>query len=177
MRRAPVFGRGNGHVPAALAVARRQPARRPPPKRGIPLSTKSGQTTVDLQNRGRPEFCAPRRHHGQIYDFCLIAWHQRGADNVPFRLARVSARRPPRPSIRSVRIMIERRTNIERRKKDIGPPKGCPERRKCPDRRLPVTEEAELSPDEFARLFRGTTKADAIASEHAAAVLERASGR
>lgn len=72
--------------------------------------------------------------------------------------------------------MIERRTKTERRKKDIGPPKGCHERRKQPDRRLPIAEEAELSDDEFARLFgaANNTNGNPNITEHAAAVLERA---
>lgn len=70
--------------------------------------------------------------------------------------------------------MTERRVKTERRKEDIGPPKGCFERRKRPDRRLPVAEETQLSADEFARLFGGMPGTGALASERAAAILDRA---
>lgn len=74
--------------------------------------------------------------------------------------------------------MSERRVKTERRKRDIGPPPGCFERRKRPDRRLPVAEETAMSDAEFQLLFgaaAGKTLLDpASTHEQAAAVLERA---
>lgn len=74
--------------------------------------------------------------------------------------------------------MSERRVKTERRKKDIGPPPGCFERRKRPDRRLPVAEETAMSAAEFQLLFGAAgSKAlldPASSHEQAAAVLERA---
>lgn len=74
--------------------------------------------------------------------------------------------------------MSERRVKTERRKRDIGPPPGCFERRKRPDRRLPVAEETAMSDAEFQLLF-GTAAGraqpeQAATHEQAAAVLERA---
>lgn len=77
---------------------------------------------------------------------------------------------------------MEKRSGTDRRKLDLGPPAGCCERRKTPDRRLLVAEEAELSEEDFAKLFGGMTAAtgnppDALEVEHAAEVLERARDR
>lgn len=78
----------------------------------------------------------------------------------------------------AAKTMSERRVKTERRKKDIGPPPGCFERRKSPDRRLPVAEETAISDAEFQLLFgAANNKAlldPASAHEEAAAVLERA---
>lgn len=54
--------------------------------------------------------------------------------------------------------MNDHRVCSDRRRRDYGPPSGCAERRVCADRRLPVIEELDLSSDEFARMFGGTTK-------------------
>lgn len=74
--------------------------------------------------------------------------------------------------------MSERRAKTERRIKDIGPPKGCFERRKRPDRRLPVAEETAMSDAEFQLLFGAAAIRagldQASTHERAAAVLERA---
>jgi hypothetical protein len=50
----------------------------------------------------------------------------------------------------------DRRSGLDRRKRDSGPPNGWADRRKQAERRLPAAEETELSADEFAKLF-GTT--------------------
>jgi len=55
-------------------------------------------------------------------------------------------------------INDERRSGIDRRKRDVGPPNGWADRRKQPERRLPAAEETEISADEFARLFGMTGK-------------------
>jgi hypothetical protein len=52
----------------------------------------------------------------------------------------------------------ERRSGIDRRKRDIGPPTGWADRRKQAERRLPAAEETEMSADEFAKLFGATAK-------------------
>lgn len=49
--------------------------------------------------------------------------------------------------------MQERRQRLDRRVRDYGPPKGWNDRRKQPERRLPATEDVEMSADEFARWF------------------------
>jgi len=46
----------------------------------------------------------------------------------------------------------------ERRKIEAGPPKGCAERRKRAERRLPLANEAEISDDDFVKLFGAVTK-------------------
>lgn len=74
--------------------------------------------------------------------------------------------------------MSERRVKAERRKADIGPPAGCFERRKRPDRRLPVAEETTMSDAEFQLLFGAAAskslRNQAATHEQASAVLERA---
>lgn len=54
--------------------------------------------------------------------------------------------------------MENRRVRSERRQRDYGPPNNCVERRKHAERRLPVAEEAELSAEDFMRLFGGVAK-------------------
>lgn len=54
--------------------------------------------------------------------------------------------------------MENRRTRSDRRQLDFGPPAGCCERRKHAERRLPVAEEAEMSAEDFARLFGSVAK-------------------
>jgi hypothetical protein len=48
---------------------------------------------------------------------------------------------------------MEQRSGQERRGRDTGPPKGCFDRRRHAERRLPVAEEAALSDDDFAKYF------------------------
>jgi len=60
--------------------------------------------------------------------------------------------------------MKQKRKEADRREADIGPPKACFERRKKPERRLSIAEEAELSDEEFAALFGGLTAATGRAS-------------
>lgn len=55
-------------------------------------------------------------------------------------------------------VKNERRSGIDRRKRDVGPPNGWADRRKQAERRLPAAEETEISADEFARLFGVTDK-------------------
>ena len=47
----------------------------------------------------------------------------------------------------------EKRSNSDRRKVDLGPPPGMPERRSGRDRRSLVVVEKELSDDEWERYF------------------------
>lgn len=49
--------------------------------------------------------------------------------------------------------MQERRVRNDRRVRDYGPPQGWSDRRKQPERRLPATEDVDMSADEFARWF------------------------
>ena len=46
----------------------------------------------------------------------------------------------------------KKRTGLDRRKRDIGPPAGWKERRRTPERRLPEVE--EISIEEFKRLMQ-----------------------
>jgi hypothetical protein len=73
----------------------------------------------------------------------------------------------------------ERRERPERRGRDIGPPRGCFDRRKTVERRLPETAEAELSADDFAKFFGSVKKAPGNTDQFdlAAEVLDRARGR
>ena len=50
-------------------------------------------------------------------------------------------------------LMNDKRKRSDRRIRDYGPPKGWADRRKQPDRRLPETEDLEMSPEDFARWF------------------------
>jgi len=54
--------------------------------------------------------------------------------------------------------MENRRNLSDRRLRDYGPPAGCVERRKHAERRLPVTDELELSADDFTKLFGSVAK-------------------
>ncbi|MBS1144304.1 MAG: hypothetical protein H6R14_1710 [Proteobacteria bacterium] len=78
-------------------------------------------------------------------------------------------------------MSIERRGRPERRRRDVGPPKGCIERRRSVERRLPEAAEAELSPDEFAQFF-GAIKIKKAPENHellekAADIFDRARDR
>lgn len=69
------------------------------------------------------------------------------------------------------------RAGNDRRGRDNGPPKGCFERRRKTERRLPVAEEAPLSDDEFAKYFGAAFASSAKAQlkqEQAAEILGRA---
>lgn len=70
----------------------------------------------------------------------------------------------------------DRRESPDRRGSDIGPPKGCFDRRRKAERRLPETAEAELSADDFAMYFGSLAKAtgDAEQTDLAADVFDRA---
>ena len=52
-----------------------------------------------------------------------------------------------------VRREVERRSSVDRRKRDVGPPRGAMDRRRTPDRRLPDVEETLFSAEEWDRLF------------------------
>lgn len=68
-----------------------------------------------------------------------------------------------------------RRTRMDRRQRDYGPPRGWTERRQHAERRLPAAEEADLSAEDFARYFGSAGKApdsDAML-ERAAEVFDR----
>ncbi|NTV72167.1 MAG: hypothetical protein HGA71_18755 [Azonexaceae bacterium] len=76
-------------------------------------------------------------------------------------------------------MTIERRGCPERRGRDIGPPRGCFDRRRSTERRLPEAAEAELSADDFARFF-GSVKKPAATGDQldlAAEVFERVRDR
>lgn len=71
---------------------------------------------------------------------------------------------------------VERRTRSDRRQFDSGPPRGCFERRRRAERRLPSTEESTISDAEWERYFGAagatSTTADS-AHEQAAEVLDK----
>lgn len=46
-----------------------------------------------------------------------------------------------------------RRKEADRRMDDLGPPSGWKERRRSPERRLPVVREDEVTEEEFFRMF------------------------
>jgi len=48
---------------------------------------------------------------------------------------------------------VERRTRTDRRQFDSGPPRGCFERRRHAERRLPTAEESSISDAEWERYF------------------------
>ena len=75
---------------------------------------------------------------------------------------------------------LERRLRAEQRVIDLGPPKGCCERRKKAERRMPSLQEAAMSDEEW-QLYFGT-KAQPAANhdektEQAADVFDRARDR
>ena len=47
----------------------------------------------------------------------------------------------------------ERRQRVDRRLRDIGPPKGWRERRRSTERRMPTVEEAAVSEDDWQKYF------------------------
>ena len=73
----------------------------------------------------------------------------------------------------------ERRARPERRCRDVGPPSGCFDRRRTVERRLPESVEAELSADDFAKLFGSVNKTPGNTDQLdlAAEVFERACDR
>lgn len=54
-------------------------------------------------------------------------------------------------------VSMERRQRSERRHGDCGPPKGCCERRRRTERRLPELVEATISDSEWEKFFGRTT--------------------
>jgi len=72
---------------------------------------------------------------------------------------------------------IERRQRNERRHSEYGPPKGCCERRRRTERRLPELVEATISDSDWEKLFgqtaaTSTNRGDAL--DQAAEVFGRA---
>ncbi len=49
----------------------------------------------------------------------------------------------------------ERRGGADRRKRDVGPPKGWTERRRTVERRIPEIELVEISDTDWAKYFAG----------------------
>lgn len=58
-------------------------------------------------------------------------------------------------------VNMDRRIRGDRRARDVGPPKGCGERRRRAERRLPSAEEAALSDEEFASYFGSIARSGA----------------
>ena len=76
--------------------------------------------------------------------------------------------------------MNDRRASLERRVIDNGPPRGCHERRKRVERRLPTVEESKLSADDFAKYFAAAAKGEKVNAPQcdlAAAVFDRVGKR
>lgn len=72
---------------------------------------------------------------------------------------------------------IERRSRIDRRLRDVGPPGGCCERRRRAERRLPSAEDAALSDEEFAIYFGSVARREGAQGEtfdEASEILARA---
>lgn len=77
-------------------------------------------------------------------------------------------------------VTVERRSRTDRRQFDSGPPRGCFERRRRAERRLPTAEENAISDAEWERYFGGGGKAantpDSVL-DHAAEVLDKVRDR
>ena len=74
----------------------------------------------------------------------------------------------------------ERRVRADQRTLDLGPPKGCFERRKKAERRLPGIEEAAMSDEEWQLYFGQVGKPAKIhdaKTDQAADVFDRAHDR
>lgn len=69
----------------------------------------------------------------------------------------------------------ERRTGIDRRRHDYGPPQGWRERRRHAEQRIPAVAEAAISDDEWLRYFGNSQHSDKTPSgdERAAEILGR----
>lgn len=59
----------------------------------------------------------------------------------------------------------DRRTRVDRREIDVGPPVGWSDRRKSVERRLPAAEEAEISAEDFTKYF-GSDQPLSASSDH-----------
>jgi hypothetical protein len=67
-----------------------------------------------------------------------------------------------------------RGTTIDRREEDIGPPSGWRDRRRHVERRIPQTEEVEVSDEEWVLYFvKPAQETTPVEHEAAAEVLER----
>ena len=70
----------------------------------------------------------------------------------------------------------DRRAHNEQRLHDAGPPRGCCERRRRAERRLPAIEENVISDAEWEKFFGGHSRAssDTKQFEQAAEIFDRA---
>ncbi|HXE36884.1 MAG TPA: hypothetical protein VN639_00310 [Azonexus sp.] len=77
-------------------------------------------------------------------------------------------------------VTVDRRSRTDRRQFDSGPPRGCFERRRRAERRLPTAEENTISDAEWELYFGAAGRAPVIPDavlDHAAEVLDKARGR
>lgn len=75
---------------------------------------------------------------------------------------------------------VDRRVRKEQRQFDAGPPRGCFERRRRPERRLPKAEESSISDAEWERYFGSAGATSSTADtllDHAADVLDKVRDR
>jgi hypothetical protein len=75
---------------------------------------------------------------------------------------------------------VERRIKAERRQFDSGPPRGCFERRRHAERRLPTAEESSISDADWERYFGSAGGAATITDplhDQAAEVLDKVRDR
>lgn len=77
-------------------------------------------------------------------------------------------------------VTVERRSRTDRRQFDSGPPRGCFERRRRAERRLPAAEENAISDAEWERYFGAAGQVsnthDSLL-DHAAEVLDKVRDR
>ena len=73
-------------------------------------------------------------------------------------------------------MSIERRGRSDRRERDTGPPRGTIERRRQAERRLPPTNEADMSAEDFEKYFGSSVRATAASDllDRAADIFDRA---
>lgn len=64
-----------------------------------------------------------------------------------------------------MKVTDNHRARQERRRRDASPPAGCSERRREPERRLPVMEESTLSDSDWQKFF-GTPLHPSEKSDH-----------
>lgn len=77
-------------------------------------------------------------------------------------------------------VTVDRRSRTDRRQFDSGPPRGCFERRRRAERRLPTAEENAISDAEWERYFGAARLASNTADsmlDHAAEVLDKVRDR
>lgn len=77
-------------------------------------------------------------------------------------------------------VTVERRSRTDRRQFDSGPPRGCFERRRRAERRLPTAEEQAISDAEWERYFGASGQASNTPDsflDHAAEVLDKVRDR